>query len=158
VPALYLGTRWGIGGVALASALVAAVLVVPALAVALSRIGVSPTSLLSAAARPAIGGAAMGLACWVTLSVAGDGLLGLVIAGAVALAVYAPFAMPLLRFARLGRRGEPDQAADDAEPAAGQVAIARQPTEPVVGRHRREEPQPRQEPSHSSGEIAVDGG
>lgn len=94
---LYLARTHGIAGVGLGHVLVAGVLVLPAFVVALRRAGIPTRAVAQAAARPVLGGVAMGAVCWATVNLVGDGVVGLGLAGIASVAVYAPFVLPLVR-------------------------------------------------------------
>jgi PST family polysaccharide transporter len=109
VPVLLIGARLrGITGVSIGHVAVAALLVGPALLWAMSRSGISVRSIFRACLRPFLGGALMAGVSLAVIHYTGEGLTGLMAAGAAAMAVYAPVIYPMRK---LIRKAPPD---DDA--------------------------------------------
>lgn len=91
IPALVLGTAWaGIRGAAAAHVVVVLVVVAPAFAVALRRMGLRPGRALLPCLRPLLGGVGIGLSAWVVRSTTESGFTQLAVGGLVAALVYAP--------------------------------------------------------------------
>jgi PST family polysaccharide transporter len=105
---LYLLARTdGVVGVAAGQLLVAAALVTPALLWGLNKVGISPRGVLAVWARPLAGGIVMGAVAWGLHQLVGGGFIGLAVSSSVAIAVYVPFAWPVVQTLRR-RPAEPE--------------------------------------------------
>jgi O-antigen/teichoic acid export membrane protein len=85
----------GIAAVGLGHVIVAAVLVVPVFLRALAHEGVAVRAVGRACARPFVGGVVMTVVSLGALHIAGAGVAGLLLAGALAVGVYAPIVLPM---------------------------------------------------------------
>lgn len=97
VPALLLGARHGIVGVARAHALVAVGVVLPALGLALRRAGVSLRRIGELLVRPALGAVLAALVAMTGLHVVSGSLLRLALSGSASLLCYVAVVHPLRR-------------------------------------------------------------
>lgn len=88
VPALVLGSRHGITGVAAAHAVVAVCVAVPAFAFAAHRLGIGLRGLVAGGVRPALGGAAAVAVAGVLLAIVDGAIAQLLIVGTALLVVY----------------------------------------------------------------------
>lgn len=124
-PVLLLSAHsFGIAGVAAGQVVVAGLLVAPVFVVVLSRLGIRPALMLRACVRPVLGGVVMGALAWGMHLVLGGGFLSLAVIGLVALSVYLPFVLPLLRKGWAGR-SQPGREADrDGEQPLATVATS----------------------------------
>jgi O-antigen/teichoic acid export membrane protein len=96
VPVLLIGARVrGITGVSAGHVLVAAVVVGPIFLWALSRAGISVSSVVIACLLPFLGGAVMAAMSLFMIHLAGSGVLGLAAAIAAGIAVYLPIVYPM---------------------------------------------------------------
>lgn len=101
VPALLIGASLrGIVGVGAGHVVIAALLVGPAFAWALSRCGIPVRLVLAACVRPVLGGVLMIVACEFALYAVGRNLAGMAAATLVGTAVYLPVVFPMLALVR----------------------------------------------------------
>ena len=105
IPALIAGTAWGgIQGAAAAHVLVVLVVVTPAFALALRRLGLRPGRALMSCLRPLLGGAAIALSAWVVRSMTEGGFTQLAVGGLAAALVYVPVLHSMRSFLPGARR------------------------------------------------------
>ncbi|HKE99800.1 MAG TPA: lipopolysaccharide biosynthesis protein [Actinomycetes bacterium] len=98
IPVLALGARLaGISGVAAGHAAVALLLVVPAFAVSLARVGIGPRALGAELTRPLLGSIVVAACCLVALALPSGPFLQLAVAGASGLGAYAALVVFPLR-------------------------------------------------------------
>jgi len=101
IPALALGAyAGGIRGVAAGHAAVAALLVVPAFALAVRRAGIGLRHMGAAVARPVAGGALVAVAALSAMRLPGGPLVELAVAGTAGLAAYALVVTPMRNLLR----------------------------------------------------------
>jgi PST family polysaccharide transporter len=109
LPALLVGAHLdGIRGAALAHALVAICLVIPAFCLVVARTGVAWRPWLSPLGRPLAGTALLVVAVVVVRSVTAPGFVQLVAGGLAGVAVYLPVVAPMRRLVRGGAPGRSD--------------------------------------------------
>jgi len=106
LPALYIGTTlFGIRGTAVAHVLVAAAVAIPAMAIALRRVGVLISPIARGALRPLISATAAGAAAWIVVAVSVPRpFVELVTAGGLGLLVYVVTAFPASEIRRAYRQ------------------------------------------------------
>jgi PST family polysaccharide transporter len=115
VPALLIGAHVrGITGVAGGHVVVAAAIVGPAFLWSLSRAGLRIRSVARACLRPFAGGVLMAAVSLAVIRFTGPGWLGLLAAGAAAIAAYLPVVYPLRRLLRHPMPEAIDEPAADA--------------------------------------------
>jgi O-antigen/teichoic acid export membrane protein len=101
VPALLIGARLrGIVGVGAGHVVIAALLVGPAFAWALSRCGIPVRLVLAACVRPVLGGVLMTVTCEFALYAVGRDLAGMAAATLAGTAVYLPVVFPMVALVR----------------------------------------------------------
>jgi len=103
VPALIVGAKWdGIRGVAVAHAVVAGAVVLPAFTAVLARCHVDVGQLVRLSLRPVLTAAAIALSSWGVLAMVEGSLLQLLVGGVVGLALSAILLAPMRVLAQVG--------------------------------------------------------